>query len=398
MIFLFSFFLGLAFFPLMGIFLLLDRKASETTETMAASTINTRFTNLFKCKHPILLPGMSWISNPELVASVSNAGGVGILATGPLNAQETRQAIHKIRTLTDKPFGIGATLLMPGAKENAQVALEEQVPIINVSLGKAEWIAEGLSGYGGKLLATVTNPIHAKAALNAGADALMVTGHEAAAHGGDVTSLVLIPAFRRRFPDVPIVAAGGFATGSGLAGALALGADGVAMGSRMAVTKESPLAEATKLAIVNANEQETVYGSNFDGIPARVLKTPMADSAMTKRPPLPVIAYRAFQAAHQMNIPLWKVLPGLLTQFNSMFTIAQFGAATSACQAATVDGDLEKGVQFIGQCQGMIDDIPVVEELVQRIIKEAKDTHTYQNTLFDVEDEDHENSFKIDAS
>jgi enoyl-[acyl-carrier protein] reductase II len=297
---------------------------------------------------------MSWISNPKLVASVSNAGGVGILATGPLTAEETRSAIREIRTLTDKPFGIGATLLMPGSQENAQVAISEQVPIINVSLGKAEWIANGLNQYGGKLLATVTNQKHAIAALETGADALMVTGHEAAAHGGDVSSLVLLPSFRTKFPDVPIVAAGGFATGRGLAGALALGADGVAMGSRMAVTKESPLAEATKQAIVIASEHETIFGSEFDGIPARVLKTPMSNKVMTKRPWLPTIVYRAFQAAKKMDLPLWKVLPGLITQFDKMFVIAQFGAATNAIEAATVEGNLEKGVQFIGQCAGKI--------------------------------------------
>lgn len=325
---------------------------------------------------------MSWISNPELVASVSNAGGVGILATGPLTADETRASIRKIRSLTDKPFGIGATLLMPGAKENAKVALDEQVPIINVSLGKATWIADGLAQYGGKMIATVTNQKHAIGALEAGADALMVTGHEAAAHGGDVTSLVLIPSFRKHFPDTPIVAAGGFATGSGLAGALALGADGVAMGTRMAVTRESPLAEATKLAIVGSDESETLFGSKFDGIPARVLKTPRSEEAMKRRPSFPVVAHRAFQASRQVGLPLWKVLPGLLTQFDKMFIIAQFGAATEAIQAATVKGDLENGVQFVGQSQGLIDDIPNVNDLVQRIVSDARRVHENQASFY----------------
>lgn len=112
-----------------------------------------------------------------------HAGGVGILATGPLNAEETRNAIRSIRSLTDKPFGIGATLLMPGATENAQVAIDEKVPIINISLGKGDWIAERVHEYDGKVLATVTNAKHAQSAIDSGADALMLTGHEAAAHG-----------------------------------------------------------------------------------------------------------------------------------------------------------------------------------------------------------------------
>ena len=229
----------------------------------------------------------------------------------------------------------------------------------------------------------MTNRKHAQAAIYSGADALMVTGHEAAAHGGDVTSLVLVPSIRQEFPDIPLVAAGGFANGHGLAGALSLGADAVAMGSRFATTKESPLAEPTKRAIVNGTEADTIYGSKFDGIPARVLKTPVSKNAMVNRPFITTILYRSFQAARQMNIPLWKVIPGLITQYDKMFIMAQFGAATDAIMAATVHGDTtDKGVQFIGQCQGMINDIPHVDELVQRIVKEAQDiSNETSNTL-----------------
>lgn len=299
-------------------------------------------------------------------------GGVGILATGPLNANETRDAIRRIRQLTPNTFGIGCTLLMPGAAENAKVAIEEQVPLINISLGKADWIADAVHDFGGTILATVTNAKHAAASLESGADALMATGHEAAAHGGDVTSLVLIPSLSQYFPEVPIVAAGGFATGNGLAAALSLGADGVAMGSRLATTQESPLAESMKNAIVESTESDTLYGSNFDGIPARVLKTPTAETLMARRPPAPVIVWRAFQAAQQMNIPLWKVIPGLLTQWNKMFAVAQFGAATNAIMAATVDGKMDGGVQFVGQSQGLINDIPTVEAMMHRIMQEAE--------------------------
>jgi enoyl-[acyl-carrier protein] reductase II len=308
------------------------------------------------------------------------------VATGPLNEKETREAIFRIRDLTDKPFGIGATLLMPGAAENAAVALEEQVPLINVSLGKADWIAEGVHSYGGTLLSTVTNAKHAAAAIQAGADALMVTGHEAAAHGGDVTSLVLIPSLAQRFPDTPLVAAGGFANGRGLAAALALGADAVAMGSRFAVSTDSPLAQQMKEAVAMADESETIYGSNFDGIPARVLRTSTSTSLMASRPFFATVVYRAFQAARQQNIPLWKVLPGLLTQWDKMFVIAQFGAATQAIQAATVDGSLDHGVQFIGQSMGMINDIPSVDEIVQRVVDEAREVS--KNGMHCFEDDD----------
>jgi len=307
-------------------------------------------------------------------------GGVGILATGPLKADETRTAIRTIRSKTDKPFGIGATLLMPGAAENAQVAIDEQVPIVNISLGKGDWIAERVHEYNGKILATVTNAKHAQSAIDSGADALLLTGHEAAAHGGDVTSLVLIPCISKRFPDIPIVGAGGFADGRTLSAAIALGADAVAMGSRFATTKESSLAQRMKEIIANpelnggSTESDTLYGKNFDGIPARVLKSDESSRLHRKPASLPVVIYRAFQAAQMMNIPLYKVIPGLITQFDKMYMVAQFGAATESLMKATVDGNYDEGVQFIGQSQGLIQDIPSVDELVQRIMLEAIET------------------------
>jgi len=344
--------------------------------------ISTRITDLFGCEHPLLLPGMSWISTPPLVAAVSNAGGLGILATGPLSADETRASIREIRRLTNKPFGVGATLLMPGASENARVALQEEVPVLNISLGRADWIRDRLDAYGGKLLSTVTNHKHAESAVASGADALMVTGHEAAAHGGAVTSLVLIPSLAEALPSVPIVAAGGFATGRGLNAALSLGADAIAMGTRLAVTEESPLASRMKEAIVEASETQTIYGKNFDGIHARVLQTPIAEQLMGSRPWLPVVAARALAASRQMGIPLWKVLPGLWTNFSQIFAIAQFGAATEAIRAATISGDAERGVQFVGQCQGLIRDVPTVEELVCRVLEESAIAHEEQVQKF----------------
>lgn len=269
---------------------------------------------------------------------------------------------------------------MPGAEANAKVAIEEQVPIINISLGKGDWIADRVHEYNGKILATVTNAKHAQSAIDSGADALMLTGHEAAAHGGDVTSLVLIPSISKRFPDVPIVAAGGFADGRTLSAAIALGADAVAMGSRFAVTRESSLAHQMKEIIANpdlnggSTESDTLYGKNFDGIPARVLKSDESSRLYKKPAPLPLVVYRAFNAAKKMNIPLYKVIPGLITQFDKMYMVAQFGAATESLMKATVDGNYDEGVQFIGQSQGLIEDIPAMDVLVQRIMMEAIET------------------------
>ena len=334
--------------------------------------MKTKITELLGIEHPILLPGMSWISTPELVAAVSNAGGLGILATGPLNKEETRASIRKIRELTDKPFGIGATLMMPGAVDNAKVALEEKVPVINFSLGKGDWIVKAAHEYGGKVIATVVSEKHAKSAEKIGADALLVTGHEAAAHGGDVTSLVLVPAIAKKV-SIPVIATGGFADGRGLMAALSLGAEAIAMGSRFATTQESPLHQATKDAVVERSEAQTIYGNNFDGLYARVMKTPASIKAMKRPMGFIKAALLSVKAAKIANMPVMTVLAGLVVQFDKVRLLSLFGAATEKIQAATVDGNLDKGVQFIGQTQGLIEDQPTVSELVNRTMAEAQE-------------------------
>lgn len=333
--------------------------------------MKTRITTLLGIEKPIVLPGMSWIAVPELVAAVSNAGGLGILATGPLSRAETKAAIEKIRSLTDKPFGVGVTLMMPGAVENAKVALELQVPVINFSLGKGDWLVQEAKKYGGKVIATVVTEKHALAAQKSGVDALLVTGHEAAAHGGEVTSLCLVPNIAD-IVDIPIIAAGGFADGRGLVAALALGADAVAMGSRFATSMESPVHQNVKEAVVAKRVEDTIYSKNFDGLYARVMKTPMAEK-VTKKPMNFVVAvFKSFKAARMVDMPLWKLLLGMLSQFDKIKMLTLFGAATEKLEAATLRGDLQRGVQFIGQSQGVIHDIQSVENIINTIMSDAK--------------------------
>ncbi len=333
--------------------------------------MRTRLTELLGIDCPLILPGMSWIATPELVAAVSNAGGLGILALGPLSAEQTRASIQRVRELTDRPFGVNCALLMPGAAENARVALALQVPVINFSLGKGDWLVRDAHAYGGKVIATVTTLDHARAAVAQGVDALMATGHEAAAHGGAATSLTLIPALRDAV-DLPLIGAGGFADGRGLMAALALGADGVAMGSRFATCAESPLHAQTKQAVVDRTVHDTVYSPHFDGLPARYMLTPTATRLTQKPMSLPVAGFQATRAAIQLGIPLWQVAAGLVVRPRDIRLLACFGAATPRLKAATEQGDLQYGMQFIGQSQGLIHDVPRVAELVQRVLAEAR--------------------------
>ncbi len=341
--------------------------------------METRITKLFGIKYPIILPGMSWISVPELVAAVCNAGGIGWLATGPLTTDQTRESIKKIRKLTNKPFGAGATLLMPGARENAEVLLEEQVPVINVSLGKCDWIAERAHKYGGKVIATVTTEKHALAAEKQGADALQVTGNEAAAHGSQVTTLVLTPAIVKAV-KIPVVSIGGYADGHGLAAALALGADAIGMGTRLSMTKESPVHETTKKAQLEASIDDTIYSNRFDGLYCRVLKTPQAEKSIRQG----INLFRAMIAgpriAKEMKLPLFKLMLGMLAQPQNMMKLAHMATAFDKIKWATEKGDLKYGVHLTGQIQGLINDLPTVKEVIEQTVKEAKEVYKKMGT------------------
>ncbi len=316
---------------------------------------------------------MSWISVPRMVAAVSNAGGLGILATGPMDPSQTRKAIQEIRQLTDKPFGCNATLLMPGAAENAKVLLEEQVPVINFALGKGDWLVKDAHKYGGKVIATVVNARHAKRAQDYGADGVIATGNEAAAHGEALTSMVLIPSLVDAI-HIPVIAAGGIADGRGLAAALALGAEGVALGTRLMTTQESPLHENFKKLSIEKDVTDTLYSTRVDGIWCRVMKTDAAVKAIKKGLDLPAAFVNSQDIARQMKMPYLKLFIGILASgLNNAYKMAFMANGFKAFKLATEDGDVEKGILPVGQVMGLVRDEPMVAELFERIVAEAKE-------------------------
>ncbi len=345
--------------------------------------MKTRITEMVGIKYPIVLSGMSWISTPKMVAAVSNAGGLGILATGPLNAEQTRESIREIRKLTDKPFGANASLMFPGAAENAKVLLQEKVPVINFALGKGDWIVKEAHKYGGKVFATVVNVKHAKRAQDFGTDAVIATGQEAAAHGEDVTSLVLIPHLAENL-DIPVIAAGGFADGRGIAAALALGAEGVAMGTRLMTTKESPLHENFKKLTLEKDVYDTLFSKRFDGILCRVMKTDAAKHAIKNGLSWPAAFFNSQDIAKQMGVPYFKLFLGvLLSGYKNARQLAFMANAFKAIRVATENGDSKTGVLPVGQVQGLIHDQPTVVELFERIMKEAKSAQAKVNAALE---------------
>ncbi len=343
--------------------------------------IRTRITELFGIRHPVMLAGMNWVTEPELVSAVSNAGGLGFLATAHLTPRETRKQIKAIRELTDNPFGINQTLDQPKARENIDVAIEEKVPVINYSLGKP-WFIEQVHEYGGKVMGTVALVKHAIRAEELGCDLLSVTGHEAAGHGAAATSLVLIPMVASAV-KIPFFAAGGFYDGRGLAAALVLGADGISMGTRFVVTKESHVHEHYKQLILTATEQDTLYSDRFDGMLSRVLKTKGAEAMMRKRGfPLVGGLSGVLHVKKMLELSWWDIIAAALrrktTEYGSsgpqnIFQQLRFAGGSIGQERAIRDGDEKLGFMSAGQCIGGIRDVPGVSELMERIVAQAEE-------------------------
>lgn len=335
--------------------------------------MKTRITELFGIQYPLVLSGMSWISVPKMVAAVSNAGGLGILATGPLNPDQVREAVREIRKTTDKPFGANASLVLPGARDNARVLIEERVPVINYALGKGDWLIREARAYGGKVISTVINEHQASRAQDQGADAVIATGYEAAGHGSPVTSLVLIPHLVDRL-RIPVIAAGGFSDGRGLAAALSLGASAAAMGTRFMTTRESALHANFKNASLEKDVYDTLYSPRFDGIPCRVVDNRAARRALKSGLNLPAAFFNSRLIAAQLRLPYWKLFFGVLASgWKSARQLAYFANAYKRILVATEGGDTEEGLLPMGQVTGLVRDEPTVAELVERIVREARE-------------------------
>jgi enoyl-[acyl-carrier protein] reductase II len=333
--------------------------------------MKTRITELFNIKYPIILSGMSWISTPELVAAVCNSGGLGILATGVLNADETRKAIQEVRKLTKKPFAANVTLYFPGAEKNAAVFIEEKVPVVNYALGKGSWICKEVHAYGGKVIATVTTLKHALAAQRDGADAVIVTGHEAAGHGGDVTSLVLIPSIADNI-EIPVIAAGGFADGRGLVAALSMGADAISMGTRFMNTVESPVHANMKNLSVEKDCFSTIRTDKIDGMVARVVDNKGARRLMKKRLNPFSALIRSRQIAKMLGFPWLKLAVGIVFMgFKRAVAMARMAIGFTAFEVGTMNGDNDNGVLPLGQVTGIIKDTPTVDSVIKKIVSDA---------------------------
>lgn len=231
-----------------------------------------RITELFGIKYPVIQAGMVWCSGWRLASAVSNAGGLGLIGAGSMYPDVLREHIQKCKKATDKPFGVNVPMMYPQVEEIMQIIIDEEVPIVFTSAGNPKTWTSHLQSHGIKVAHVVSSSKFALKAAEAGVDAIIAEGFEAGGHNGreETATLVLIPQVRKAI-NLPLIAAGGIATGCGMAAVFALGAEGVQVGTRFALTEESSASEAFKQRCLGLEEGGTVL-SLKKVAPTRLIK------------------------------------------------------------------------------------------------------------------------------
>ncbi len=301
---------------------------------------NNRLCSLLGIKHPIIQGGMVYNSGAKLAAAVANAGGLGLIGAGSMSPELLRDQIRKSRTLTDKPMGVNLPLLFSQARQSMEVALEEGVRIFFTSAGSPKRAIGPLKKAGCVVVHVAASAALALKCEEAGCDAVVVEGFEAGGHNGrdEITTMVLVPECINAV-KIPVIAAGGIATGSQIAAAFALGAEGVQIGSRFAVTQESSGHTRFKNAVVQAGAGDTHLVLKAH-VPVRLLKNHFRETVMD------------LEASGASGSELANLL------------------GTGRARAGMLEGDMENGELEIGQVAGLIDDIPAVPDLMSRLLEQ----------------------------
>jgi enoyl-[acyl-carrier protein] reductase II len=297
-------------------------------------------TQLFNIKYPIVQGGMIWNSGYKLASAVSNAGGLGLIGAGSMYPEVLREHIQQCKKATDKPFGVNVPMLYPNIEEIMQILVEEGVKIVFTSAGNPKTWTPFLKENGIIVVHVVSSTKFALKAQEAGVDAVVAEGFEAGGHNGrdETTTLTLIPMVREQI-TIPLIAAGGIATGRGMLAAMTLGADGVQMGSRFAASTESSSHDNFKKTIVEVNEGDTML-------------------TLKELAPVRLIKNKFFNEVQELytKCPTPEELKQLLGR--------------ARAKKGMFEGDLEDGELEIGQIAGLIHDILPVETIVNNVITE----------------------------
>lgn len=304
--------------------------------------IKTELCELLNIKYPIFQGGMAWIADASLAAAVSNAGGLGIIAAMNANADWLSEEIHKVRTMTDKPFGVNIMLMSPFADEVSDLVVEEKVPVVVTGAGNPgkymkKWVEAGI-----KVIPVVASTAMARLVERSGATAVVAEGGESGGHIGELTTMTLVPQVCDAV-KIPVLAAGGIADGRGIAAALMLGACGVQCGTRFLVAKECTVHQNYKNKILKAKDIDTIATGKRLGHPVRCLK-------------------------NQFTRELFK------QEYNSNISdeeLEKMGAG--ALRKAAKEGDEKNGSFMAGQCAAMVHKEQTAQEMIEEMFAQAEE-------------------------
>ncbi|MBQ7147661.1 MAG: nitronate monooxygenase [Pseudobutyrivibrio sp.] len=308
-----------------------------------------KLNDLTGTKYPIIQGGMANIATGEFAAAVSNAGGLGLVASGGMNAEALREQIRICKSKTDKPFGVNLMLMNPDVDNIAQMLIEEKVQFITTGAGNPGKYMAGWKSMGAKVFPVVASVALAKMMVRAGADAVIAEGGESGGHVGDMTTMTLLPQVVAAV-DVPVIAAGGIASGEQMAAALILGACGVQIGTCLLVSEECPIHENYKQTLIKSKDNATTVTGRSQGAPVRIIKNEMARE------------YLKLEAAGADREELEKITLGGLRR-------------------AVVDGDMIRGSVMSGQVCGQLTAIRPVAYILDDMYVNAKHALVNANTI-----------------
>ncbi|MFV0552656.1 MAG: DUF561 domain-containing protein [Anaerorhabdus sp.] len=298
-----------------------------------------KFKEMFNVKYPILQGAMAHIATPEFAAAVSNAGALGILATGAMKPEEVKDAIAKCKELTDKPFGVNLMLMNPYSDEIVEIVVKEKVAFVTTGAGNPGKYCVALKEAGIKIFPVVNSVALAKRLEASGVDGIIAEGTESGGHVGELTTMALVPQIENAV-SIPVIAAGGIACGRQINAALALGAVAVQIGTRFLVSEECPVHENYRQAVIKAKDLDTIVTGRNLGAPVRILKNQMA------------LQYRKLEQANAEKEELEVITLGALRR-------------------AVFDGDMKHGSVMMGQVAGLCNKIQPLKEILDELMREA---------------------------
>ena len=344
--------------------------------------IRTALTELLGIRYPVVQAAMGYVSGPRLAAAVSDAGGLGLIASATMSLAELEKAIEETAGRTAGPFGVNLRADAPDAAERVRLIVARRVPVASFAQAPKPELIATLKDAGVVTIASIGARRHAEKAAGWGIDAVIATGGEGGGHVGAVPTSLLVPQVAAAV-DIPVIAAGGFFDGRGLVAALAWGAAGIAMGTRFLLTSDSPVADEVKDVYLAAGLDGTVVTRRVDGVPHRVLRTTMVDQ-LEGRGRVGGTGGLATLARSARNAVAFRGVSGMgwremLRQGRDMRRGSglSWGQVLMAAntpvllRAAMVDGRTDLGLMSSGQVAGLIDDLPSCAELIEGIMAEA---------------------------